>query len=216
MPSTISSRAPRIARAVARPPEGPTSRSAVPWITSVGAVMRRSSGVRLPDGDDRGELAARRRRGRGRGRSSRRSARAPGRGRAVARVSRSARRRAVMCAMKASRSRRRRAQERRVHAQRGLAAEQAAGVGHDRDQRAHRARVARGERLGDHAAHRGADHVRRRERRARAAAPRRPRPCRRASSAPRGASASAAARPSAARPLRWVEWPTSRLSKRTT
>ena len=36
-------------RAVARPPEKPTSGSAVPWITSVGAVMRRSSGVRLPE-----------------------------------------------------------------------------------------------------------------------------------------------------------------------
>ena len=77
-------------------------------------------------------------------------------------------------------------------------------------------RVASGERLGDHAAHRGADHVRRSEvelaqqpgavvghvaeRVAGGAA----------------ASAAAAAGCVGGRPLTWVERPMSRLSKRTT
>ena len=49
MPSIMSRRAPGMARAVARPPEGATSLSAVPWMTRVGAVMWRSSAVRSPE-----------------------------------------------------------------------------------------------------------------------------------------------------------------------
>ena len=49
MPSISSSRAPGMARAVARPPDGGTSLSLVPWMTSVGATMVRSSGVRSPE-----------------------------------------------------------------------------------------------------------------------------------------------------------------------
>jgi hypothetical protein len=44
-----SRRAPGMARAVARPPEGRTSRSAVPWMTSVGAVILASAAVRSPE-----------------------------------------------------------------------------------------------------------------------------------------------------------------------
>ena len=49
MPSISSSRAPGIAFAVARPPDGETSLSALPWMTSVGAVIHLSIGVRSPD-----------------------------------------------------------------------------------------------------------------------------------------------------------------------
>ena len=49
MPSIISSRAPGIARAVARPPDVGTIRSLLPWMTSVGTVIVRSSGVRSPE-----------------------------------------------------------------------------------------------------------------------------------------------------------------------
>jgi hypothetical protein len=49
MPSIVSMRAPGIARAVARPPDSGTRRSLVPWTTSVGAMIVRSSGVRSPD-----------------------------------------------------------------------------------------------------------------------------------------------------------------------
>ena len=56
MPAIIISSAPGIARAVARPPEGATSGSAVPWMTSVGAVMRAQLGGAVARGDDRGEL----------------------------------------------------------------------------------------------------------------------------------------------------------------
>src|SRR3954467_10551579 len=49
MPSIMARRAPGMARAVARPPEGATSLSAVPWMTRVGAVMWRSSAARSPD-----------------------------------------------------------------------------------------------------------------------------------------------------------------------
>jgi hypothetical protein len=49
MPSISTSRAPGIAFAVALPPETGTSLSAVPWMTTVGAVIVRSSGVRSPD-----------------------------------------------------------------------------------------------------------------------------------------------------------------------
>ena len=48
-PRSISSRAPGIARAVARPPDAGTIRSLLPWMTSVGAVIVRSSGVRSPE-----------------------------------------------------------------------------------------------------------------------------------------------------------------------
>ena len=55
-------------------------------------------------------------------------------------------------------------QEQRVDAAaRAARCAAAAGVGHDRDQRADLLGVAGGERLGDHPAHRGADDVRRRE-----------------------------------------------------
>ena len=48
MPATMTSRAPGMAAAVARPPDGRTILSFVPWITTVGAVMPRSSAVRSP------------------------------------------------------------------------------------------------------------------------------------------------------------------------
>ncbi len=64
------------------------------------------------------------------------------------------------CSMNASRSRG--AGAGRSGSSRARAARPAAaGVGHDRHQRAHALRVACGERLGDHPAHRGPDHVRR-------------------------------------------------------
>ena len=50
---------PAIAFAVARPPEGRTSVSASPWMTSVGALILRNRRVRLPEAIDRGELAGR-------------------------------------------------------------------------------------------------------------------------------------------------------------
>jgi hypothetical protein len=53
MPSIITSRAPGIAAAVARPPDGETSWSAVPWITVALPQARRA----VLRGDDRGELA---------------------------------------------------------------------------------------------------------------------------------------------------------------
>ena len=40
MPSIIISRAPGIALAVARPPDGRIILSTVPWMTSVGALIR--------------------------------------------------------------------------------------------------------------------------------------------------------------------------------
>ncbi len=46
IPGTITSRAPGIAAAVARPPDGITSRSSSPWITVVGTRSSRSNGVR--------------------------------------------------------------------------------------------------------------------------------------------------------------------------
>jgi len=49
MPSISSSRAPGIALAVARPPEGRTSGSCVPWMTSVGAVIVASCSRRSPE-----------------------------------------------------------------------------------------------------------------------------------------------------------------------
>ena len=49
MPGISSSFAPLIALAVARPPEGRTSLSALPWMTSVGAVMPRRRFVRSPE-----------------------------------------------------------------------------------------------------------------------------------------------------------------------
>ena len=49
MPSIVISRAPGIARAVALPPDGATSRSASPWITSVGTWIDASIGERSPD-----------------------------------------------------------------------------------------------------------------------------------------------------------------------
>ena len=49
MPFTIISLAPGIARAVARPPDGLTSLSELPWITSVGARTPCSCSVRSPE-----------------------------------------------------------------------------------------------------------------------------------------------------------------------
>ena len=57
MPAIVISSAPAIARAVARPPEGVTRRSAVPWITSVGARDRAQFRGAVARGDDRRELA---------------------------------------------------------------------------------------------------------------------------------------------------------------
>src|SRR3954447_6950286 len=48
MSSSISSFAPLIALAVALPPEGETRRSSLPWMTSVGAVIRARPLLRLP------------------------------------------------------------------------------------------------------------------------------------------------------------------------
>ena len=48
MPSTTSSSAPGTARAVARPPDTWTIRSAAPWMTSAGIDSPRSRGPRLP------------------------------------------------------------------------------------------------------------------------------------------------------------------------
>ncbi len=42
MPSNNTSRAPLMARAMARPPNGRISLSALPWITTVGALIWRS------------------------------------------------------------------------------------------------------------------------------------------------------------------------------
>ena len=49
MPSISISRAPGMARAVVRPPDVATSLSAVPWMTSVGTLMRRRSAIRFPE-----------------------------------------------------------------------------------------------------------------------------------------------------------------------
>ena len=57
MPASSRRCASGIARAVARPPDGATTRSARPWMTSVGAVICRSARVRLPGREDRAELA---------------------------------------------------------------------------------------------------------------------------------------------------------------
>jgi hypothetical protein len=46
LPSTRTRREPGMASAVARPPDGATSRSAVPWMTTVGTVTLRRSVVR--------------------------------------------------------------------------------------------------------------------------------------------------------------------------
>ncbi len=136
----------------------------MPWITSVGALMRRSSFVRSPEA----MIAASWRpvpAGRDRGRSSAPRARGSPRGPARCRSTRSSRtgdrrtRRTRLARAAACRPR----QKERVDAKRWLPAPQAAGVGHDRHQRANLLRVACRERLGDHPAHRGADHVRRRE-----------------------------------------------------
>ena len=57
MPSISSSRAPGMAFAVARPPDGRTRRSDLPWITSVGALIPRSSRGAVARRQDRGDLA---------------------------------------------------------------------------------------------------------------------------------------------------------------
>ena len=159
MRGTIISRAPGIARAVARPPESATSGSASPWITSVGTSIVFSSAVRSPEA----RIAASWRgvrpdRGRGRSWLPRGAGCLPGR--AAARSSRSCRR--------ASRSGRcthrgppRALEEHRQERRRGPPGPAAARVGHDRDQRRDVLGVQRGERLGDHPAHRRADDVRR-------------------------------------------------------
>jgi hypothetical protein len=49
IPSISISRAPGIAFAVALPPDGLTILSTVPWMTSVGALIRRSASVRSPE-----------------------------------------------------------------------------------------------------------------------------------------------------------------------
>jgi hypothetical protein len=49
MPAIGTKRAPGIALAVARPPEGLTSRSTVPWTTTVGTSSPRSFSVRSPE-----------------------------------------------------------------------------------------------------------------------------------------------------------------------
>ncbi len=54
-------------------------------------------------------------------------------------------------------------EERPVEGEHRLAAEAAARVGHDGDERAHRFGMTGRQRLGDHSPHRGADHVRRRQ-----------------------------------------------------
>ncbi len=59
MPSIVTSRAPAIAAAVARPPDGRIILSFVPWITTVGARDAAQLGAAVAGGQDRGELAAR-------------------------------------------------------------------------------------------------------------------------------------------------------------
>jgi hypothetical protein len=49
MPSMVTSRAPGIALAVARPPEGLTRRSLVPWMTTAGTFRPRRRAVRSPE-----------------------------------------------------------------------------------------------------------------------------------------------------------------------
>ena len=49
MPSILTSRAPGIAFAVARPPEGLTSLSLVPWMTTVGTREPAQPAVRSPE-----------------------------------------------------------------------------------------------------------------------------------------------------------------------
>ncbi len=58
MPSTTINRAPGIAFAVARPPDGRTRRSSVPWMTSVGALIVREHRVALACLHDGAQLAA--------------------------------------------------------------------------------------------------------------------------------------------------------------
>ena len=88
IPGIVIRRAPLIALAVARPPEGETSRSASPWMTSVGAGRRAARG-----GGHRWRRSRRAggrcRPGWGRGRSSARSSRAARSRRARSRASRS-------------------------------------------------------------------------------------------------------------------------------
>ena len=58
MPASSRRWAPRIARAVARPPDGATARSASPWMTSVGAVICRSVRRAVAGREDRADLTA--------------------------------------------------------------------------------------------------------------------------------------------------------------
>ena len=57
MPSIICRRAPGIARAVARPPEGRTSGSLLPWMTVAGRSSLRSAAGAVAGGGDRVQLA---------------------------------------------------------------------------------------------------------------------------------------------------------------
>ena len=159
MPGISSSFAPLIALAVARPPDGRTSLSALPWMTSVGAAIARRRLVRSPEA----RIAA--------------SWRAAG-GRAAAAIERRPRElpQLGLVALEAGRADqrerlhhvldvavavlRRDAEERLRRAQGRLPGRARAGVAHDRDERADAVGMRHRERLADHRPHRGAHHVR--------------------------------------------------------
>ena len=160
IPGIITSRAPGTAAAVARPPEGSTNRSAVPWITVVGRLscLRRVSAIRR--GDDRGQLA-----------------RGPGAVDATVKAPLGDRAGALRVGWVALRSdcaigghevghvartiRARSSQKPRVEGRMGLPDPAAPGRGHDADQRERAFGVLDRDQLGDHPAHRDPDEVRR-------------------------------------------------------
>ena len=197
MPSIIISRAPGMARAVARPPEGLTSRSLVPWITSVGALIRAQVGDPAARFDDRRHLAGQ-----------------PGRAgpAVVAQLGQLAQR--LLVALEAGRADerehlldplRRRPPCRPAAWRAGTEGSATAGWPLQRlpvldmieTSESTRSRVPGRHQLGDHPAHRGAHHVGRVRSRARRAARRRRRPCRRACR-PAAWAAAAPARPASA------------------
>ena len=158
MPSIIIRRAPGIAFAVARPPEGLTRGSRVPWMTAVGTwtAMQRLGAV--AGGDDRVQLARHPRR---------RMAAVVGAGRHLAdhvffegEAGRADHLEGLHRAGDHLVARHRRvAEQDAVDLEARLAAAAVAGGRHDRDHRAEAPRVVDRHLLDDHPAHRGADHV---------------------------------------------------------
>ena len=138
MPSISTSRAPGIASAVARPPDGVTSRSRVPWMTTVGALIVAQLRRAVAATSRSRRAGARSRPGRGRARSS---------GWATARSSSSsngkpgepisAHRLTASTRSRASRSSAGRRAKHRVDPRRpGVPCQHVPGVGHDRGERA--------------------------------------------------------------------------------